>query len=68
MPSIEQLLRPARGLAALLQRLVETKRAVHIVDLAMDEGYLRGDAIGRALLDIGGARTALDVHSSKMDL
>jgi hypothetical protein len=27
----------------------------------MDEGYLRGDAIGRALLDIGGARTALMV-------
>jgi two-component system NtrC family sensor kinase len=27
----------------------------------MDEGYLRGDAKGRALLDIGGARTALMV-------
>jgi PAS domain S-box-containing protein len=42
-------------------RLLETKRPVHTLDLMAEEAYRRGDPSRRAMVDLGGARTALGV-------
>jgi GAF domain-containing protein len=41
--------------------LVETKRAVHVLDMTKEEFYRTGDDINRATVDLGGARTTLTV-------
>ena len=46
--------RPGTGAA----RILEARRPVHILDLMAGEGYQAGDAGSRAMVDLGGARTA----------
>jgi GAF domain-containing protein len=41
--------------------LFETKRTIHILDMMDQEFYRAGDAINRATVDLGGARTTLTV-------
>jgi two-component system, NtrC family, sensor kinase len=48
-------------------RLLRGERIVHNLDLAAEEAYRAGDPQRRALVDIGGARTALNVPLSKED-
>src|SRR5262249_21347942 len=48
-------------------RLLHGERLVHNVDLASEEAYRAGDPGRRALVDIGGARTALQVPLRKED-
>ena len=47
--------------AAALPRLMETMRPVHILDIREQDFYRNGDAINRATVDLGGARTTLNV-------
>jgi GAF domain-containing protein len=49
--------RPGTGAGQML----ETKRPIHILDVKAGEGYQAGDAGSRALVDLGGARTAIAV-------
>src|SRR3954453_24046442 len=42
-------------------RILKTKRPVHIPDLMAEEDYQSGDPSSRAIVDLGGARTALAV-------
>src|SRR5262245_12061421 len=46
-------------------RLLHGERLVHNVDLASEEAYRAGDPMRRALVDLGGARTALQVPLRK---
>jgi two-component system NtrC family sensor kinase len=48
-------------------RLMHGERLVHNIDLASEEPYRAGDPQRRALVDIGGARTALQVALRKED-
>ncbi len=48
-------------------RLLETKRPVHTLDLMAEEPYRRGDPGPCAMVDLGGARTALGVPLLKDD-
>jgi signal transduction histidine kinase/putative methionine-R-sulfoxide reductase with GAF domain len=48
-------------------RLLHGERLVHNIDLASEEPYGAGDPQRRALVDIGGARTALQVALRKDD-
>jgi GAF domain-containing protein/anti-sigma regulatory factor (Ser/Thr protein kinase) len=48
-------------------RFLHGERLVHNVDLASEEPYRAGDAQRRALVDLGGARTALQVPLRKDD-
>jgi GAF domain-containing protein/nitrogen-specific signal transduction histidine kinase len=47
--------------------LIETKRPVHLTDMMEQEFYRAGDAINRATVDLGGARTTLTVPLLKDD-
>src|SRR5205814_9495134 len=49
--------RPWPGSAQL--RLVEGERFVHVADLADSDDYRSGDALPRALVDLGGGRSLL---------
>src|SRR5207302_4639649 len=57
--------RPGPG--TTMDRLSRGDAVVQIADVADDEGYQRGDATRRALVDIGGCRTALSVAARKED-
>src|SRR5713226_6265567 len=57
--------RPGPG--TTMDRLSRGDAVVQIADVADDEGYRRGDATRRALVDIGGCRTALSVALRKDD-
>jgi GAF domain-containing protein len=48
-------------------RFLRGERLVHNLDLAAEEPYRAGDPQRRALVDLGGARTALQVPLSKED-
>ena len=48
-------------------RILETKRPVHVADLMAEEAYQAGVASRRALVDLGGARTAMAVPLLKDD-
>jgi two-component system NtrC family sensor kinase len=48
-------------------RLLRGEQLVHNLDLASEEPYLAGDTGRRALVDLGGARTALQVSLRKND-
>jgi GAF domain-containing protein len=48
-------------------RLLRGERFVHNIDLAAEEAYRAGDPQRRALVDLGGARTALQVLLRKDD-
>jgi signal transduction histidine kinase len=48
-------------------RILRGERLVHNIDLAAEEPYRAGDPQRRALVDIGGARTALQVALRKDD-
>jgi PAS domain S-box-containing protein len=51
---------PPSGLAGgSAAPLFETRRPVHILDMMAEEFYRTGDAINRATVDLGGARTSL---------
>jgi GAF domain-containing protein len=56
---------PGRGTAPY--RLLHGERLVHNIDLASEEPYRAGDPQRRALVDLGGARTALQVALRKED-
>ena len=43
-----------------VERVLATKRAVQILDLAADDMYLTGDVDVHAYVDLGGARTIVD--------
>ena len=43
-----------------VERVLTTKRAVQILDLAADDMYLTGDVDAHAYVDLGGARTIVD--------
>src|SRR5262249_39990428 len=40
-------------------RIIRGERVIHLIDLAADELYRRGDPLRRATVDLGGARRAL---------
>jgi GAF domain-containing protein len=61
----ETTLIPGPGTAPY--RLLHGERLVHNVDLASEEAYRAGDPQRRALVDLGGARTALQVPLRKED-
>jgi signal transduction histidine kinase/DNA-binding FrmR family transcriptional regulator len=48
-------------------RFLHGERLIHNLDLAAEEPYRAGDPQRRALVDLGGARTALQVPLSKED-
>src|SRR5262249_31004124 len=50
-----------------VHRLLHGERVVHNIDLAAEEPYRAGDPMRRALVDIGGARTALQVALRRED-
>jgi signal transduction histidine kinase len=49
-------------------RILRGERVVHNEDLASEEAYLAGDLARRALVDLGGARTALQMALLKEDV
>ncbi|HSQ20685.1 MAG TPA: GAF domain-containing protein, partial [Blastocatellia bacterium] len=49
----------------MLGHLARTKQVVHIADLREDEAYIKGFPPLRALVDVGGGRTLLDVPMLK---
>jgi len=55
------------GVGTATHRLLHGDRLVHNIDLASEEPYRAGDPQRRALVDIGGARTALQVALRKDD-
>jgi len=57
--------RPGPG--TTMERLSRGDAVVQIADVADDEGYRRGDATRRTLVDIGGCRTVLSVALRKED-
>src|SRR5262245_34482736 len=59
----EMTLMPGPGTAP--DRILHGERVVHNIDLASEEPYRTGDPQRRALVDIGGARTALQVALRK---
>ena len=61
----ETTVMPGPGTAP--HRLLHGERIVHNIDLASEEPYRAGDPQRRALVDIGGARTALQVALRKDD-
>jgi signal transduction histidine kinase len=61
----ETTLVPGPGTAPY--RLLHGEQLVHNVDLASEEAYRVGDPQRRALVDLGGARTALQVALRKED-
>jgi GAF domain-containing protein len=61
----ETTLIPGPGTAAY--RFLHGERLVHNVDLASEEPYRAGDPQRRALVDLGGARSALQVPLCKDD-
>jgi len=61
----ETTLVPGPGTAPY--RLLHGERLVHNIDLAAEEPYRAGDPQRRALVDLGGARTALQVLLRKDD-
>ena len=61
----ETTLIPGPGTAPY--RLLHGERLVHNVDLASEKAYLEGDPQRRALVDLGGARSALQVALRKED-
>src|SRR5215471_7099806 len=46
-------------------RITRGERVIHLIDLAADELYRRGDPLRRATVDLGGARSALAVPLRK---
>ena len=48
-------------------RMLRGERVIHNIDLASEEPYQTGDLQRRALVDLGGARTALQVALHKED-
>lgn len=62
----ETTLVPGPGTAPY--RLLRGERFVHNVNLASEEAYRSGDPQRRALVDLGGARTALQVPLRKEDI
>jgi hypothetical protein len=50
-----------------LQRILETKRPVHVLDAMLAETYKEGTPNGRALVDLGGARSVLYVPLLRED-
>src|SRR6266545_6415700 len=56
---------PGSGTAP--SRLLHGERLVHNIDLASEEPYRAGDPQRRALVDLGGARTALQVPLRRHD-
>ena len=50
---------------APLQRVARTKQPVHVADFRDEPGYLRGESEMRTLVDVGGARSLLDVPMLK---
>jgi GAF domain-containing protein/CheY-like chemotaxis protein len=61
----EMTLMPGPGTAP--HRILHGERVVHNIDLALEVPYRAGDPQRRALVDIGGARTALQVALRKDD-
>jgi adenylate cyclase len=59
-------LRPGPGNG--LTRVATGEKVVHVVDLAADEVYRSGETLRRALVDLGGARSALTVALLKDEL
>jgi hypothetical protein len=70
-PPIVEFLRnrpPTRpGPGTSIERLVRGERCVHIYDAMAEEAYRRGDPTRRALVDLGGCRTAVSVGLRKDD-
>jgi class 3 adenylate cyclase len=70
-PTIVEFLRnrpPTRpGPGTSIERLVRGERCVHIYDAMAEEAYRRGDPTRRALVDLGGCRTAVSVGLRKDD-
>jgi GAF domain-containing protein/HAMP domain-containing protein len=54
---------PGNGLA----RVAAGEKVVHVLDVAAEDTYRSGEALRRALVDLGGARTALTVALPKDD-
>jgi two-component system, NtrC family, sensor kinase len=52
---------PIPGPGSPIGRALETKRPVHVFDWLEDPAYKQGDPGGRAIADLGGARTVLNV-------
>src|SRR4051812_14857560 len=44
-----------------IARILESKAPVHDLDVKATEGYLTGDPGDRAIVDLGGARTVINV-------
>ncbi len=59
-------LRPGPGNG--LTRVAAGEKVVHVVDLAAEDVYRSGEALRRALVDLGGARSALTVGLLKDEL
>ena len=59
-------LRPGPGNG--LTRVAAGEKVVHVVDLAADDVYRSGEILRRALVDLGGARSALTVALLKDEL
>jgi class 3 adenylate cyclase len=70
-PAIVEFLRnrpPTRpGSGTSMERLVRGERYVHIHDAMAEEAYRRGDPTRRAVVDLGGCRTAVSVGLRKND-
>jgi GAF domain-containing protein len=68
-PAVVEFLRnrpPTRpGSGTSMERLARGERCVHIHDAKAEEAYRRGDPTRRALVDLGGCRTAVSVGLRK---